>query len=159
MNYFKAREDFLNVFIRSAVGTHQPQVRFDGRFVRVADPREMEDLPPSRPGVHPLRVPRLTDGQRRVDVDQQKPVGTDPFLHPAPAGFVGADDRAEDDLPPPGRLQCDIGDPKKMGFPVGFGEAEILGEAGPDRVSVQQGNGPAPRLQLFLQDVGGRAFP
>src|SRR5919112_1793700 len=123
-----------------------------GRFVGVGDAGELFDLPRESLLVEAFHVPVGADLQRGVDEDLDEVHDPAPYL--IPRLFIGRDG-AHDHPDPVAREQ--VGDepyPQDVYVAVVPGEAQALGEVGPDDVPVEYLHEPLPAPELALDDLG-----
>ena len=124
------------------------------RLEGAVDAGEILDLAAAGAGVEALGVARFADLERRIDVDFGELDVAGDFAGQPPLVAEGRDERDEDDEPGIGHQPRHFGDAADVLDALGLGEAEVLVEAVPDIVAVEDVGVPAFGGEPLLDEVG-----
>ena len=127
-----------------------------GPLVRRVDAGEVLQLAPPRLLVEPLGVALLGHAQRRVDEDLDELSLLDEGPDAAALALERGDEGRDHDQARVDHQLRHLADPADVLDAVGIGEAEILVQAVPDVVAVEQVGVMAAAVQHPLDEVGDR---
>ena len=144
--------------VGALVAGFQPQLRIFGNFIRPIYAYEVLDLAGDRAAIQAFRIARDAFGQRRIDEDLYEFAIIEQFAHHVALCMKRRDERAQHDQSGLGHQFGDLANTANVLDPVRVCKAEILVQAMPHVVAVEQHRVSAARVQAGLDQIGHRRF-